>query len=65
MKLNDRHKKRVRDYLGTALANKKKSYFGKSTKVGKERREALARGYKTSRKTGKSLDHIRRFGAYN
>ena len=62
MKSVARHKKRVSDYLGTALAHKKLSYFSKKTKIGKARRDSLAGAYKASRKTGRSLDNLRRYG---
>lgn len=60
MKQYKRVAKRNRDWSGSALFNKSRNYFSKTTDIGKKRRASLAQAYKTSRKTGKSLDQLRR-----
>lgn len=51
--------KRKKDWSGSALFHPRKDLFSKGTKIGKQRRSSLASAYKTSRRTGKTLDQLR------
>lgn len=60
MKKSLRNIKRAKDWSGSALYHPRTSMFSKKTAIGKVRRASLAQAYKRSRRTGKTLDQLRR-----